>query len=203
MLTAPGRASLLAQTLRDLHRTDWVAPVCVYQDLAVAQPVENRVVAAARGLLEHAVGCGAQFILFLEDDLRFNRHLAHNLSTWSPLHDVTSTDFFVASLYDPGIRALEYCRSDDYFLADPGCAYGSQALVMSVPSVRDILEHWDEENGFHDFRLFRLGARRCPIHYHVPPLVQHVGSPNSVSGVFDCVQEFDPYWIRRETVRVG
>jgi hypothetical protein len=197
ILTTPGRAWLFEQTLRDLYRSEWVPPVCVYQGVDVVQSEGDRVVAGARYVLEHAVGCGAQFIIFLEDDLRFNRYLAHNLRTWLPLQNVAPTDFFVASLYDPGVRALEYCHDDGYFVADPECAYGSQALVLSVPSARDILAHWDEESGFHDFRLFRLGARRCPIHYHIPPLVQHVGSPISASRVIHCVAEFDPYWMRR------
>lgn len=203
MLSAPQRVVLLRQTLRDLGRTDWAEPPRVYEDIDVSRPLQDRVVTAAYGLVRRALACHNDFILFLEDDLRFNRHLRCNLQFWSPLREIGPNEFFLASLYDPGVRAVEYHRHECYFIADPTSAYGSQALLLSSRTAQYILAHWHEENGFHDFRMFRLAARHCPIHYHVPSLVQHLGCANSVGGFFHCAQEFDPNWRVRQRLEMS
>jgi hypothetical protein len=194
MLSTSGRAGLRRQTISDLAGTDWgrLPKVC----LAAGGPrrPHELATAGALALLRTAVDEQCDFILFLEDDLRFNRHLRGNLRRWRPLRRASGHDFFPASLYDPGVRAERYHRDHAYFVADPACAYGSQALLLSARTAQYLIESWHTEQGLHDFRIFGLAARQSRIHYHFPTLVQHTGSPNSASGLFHAAPDFDPNW---------
>jgi hypothetical protein len=144
------------------------------------------------------------FILFMEDDIVFNRHLRHNLEHWAPLrHAERGTRsvepwetqpgpvFFFASLYDCTIRELERHDKRNYFIADPEAVYGSQCYVLSVALAEYIVEHWWEVPGMQDIKMSRLAARRCPIHYHTPSLVQHVGVVSAWGGRFHDTKDFN------------
>lgn len=195
MLSTPARADLRSRTISALGETDWGRPPQVCFGVGdPGRPIEHAA-AGALALLQTAVHRQYDFILFLEDDLRFNRHLRVNLRRWRPLRSVGRRDFFIASLYDPGVRAEDYHRNHDYFVADTACAYGSQALLLSARTTQYLVKHWHTEQGLHDLRIFRLAARNSRIHYHFPSLIQHMGSPNSASGLYHAAQEFDPKWI--------
>ena len=75
------RRAVRDETLADLRATDWGADVVVVVDQARA-PDQPKVRATdnARETLERAAQRDrGDLILFLEDDLAFNRHLRHNL----------------------------------------------------------------------------------------------------------------------------
>jgi len=47
--------------------------------------------------------------------------------------------------------------------------------VVSTNLVEYMVLHWWEVPGMQDIKMSRLAARLCPLHYHMPSLVQHVG----------------------------
>src|SRR6202008_723387 len=92
-------------------------------------------------LLQGASANGSQMVLFLEDDLDFNRHLRHNLCNWYPLTRMRMSSHFFASLYNPNVPPLVRSPQYSFFVADPNSVYGSQAFLMSVNTARYIAEH--------------------------------------------------------------
>ncbi len=141
----------------------------------------------------------ADVIVFCEDDIIFNRYLRHNLERWKVLadglfnrrehrghrdgtHGTDGTDdgpngqFFFGSLYDPNVCELEAFPEKHYFVANPEAVYGSQCFVMSRAMAEYFIAHWWEVAGMQDIKMSRLAARVTSIFYHMPSLVQHVGT---------------------------
>lgn len=183
------------ETLADLRATDWDADVVVVVDQARA-PGQPKVRATdnARETLEHAAQCDrGDLILFLEDDLAFNRHLRHNLLHWPPIAGLGPDDHFCGSLYDPDVGSLDPALDGDTWrIADPALPYGSQAVLLARPTVHWILDHWRAQRGLGDLRIFRLAAAVAPIHYHRPSLVQHRPVASGWGGVAHRTESFDP-----------
>jgi hypothetical protein len=48
--------------------------------------------------------------------------------------------------------------------------------------------------GMQDIRMSRLAGRKCPLFYHTPSLVQHVGERSTWGGSFHWAQDFSPDW---------
>src|SRR5205807_474097 len=84
IITCPERQEILQQTLADLRSTDWREVPQIEVDQSPAERKQERIVQTARQMLTRAVASGAAYILYLEDDLIFNRHLRHNLEHWWP-----------------------------------------------------------------------------------------------------------------------
>src|SRR5688572_19319434 len=94
MITCPDREKVCQQTLENLAATDWPAENRVLLSMDSSQ-AERRQERQEQNSL-HALRLGLQFIaekfskpeqarsyiLFLEDDLEFNAHLYHNLTSW-------------------------------------------------------------------------------------------------------------------------
>lgn len=194
MLSCEARSATREATLARLGGTDWGDAVSVVLDPTAEGRGQDRQEQASRRLLEQAVADGAEVVLFLEDDLDFNRHLGHNLGSWHPLQSMAADGHFFASLYGPNVRAL--WRDDDrhYYVAEPECVYGSQAFLLSAETVRWALSHWDEVPGMQDIKMSRLAARVTPIYYHVPSLVQHVGTQSTWGGPFHWAPDFSADW---------
>jgi hypothetical protein len=105
MLTCNRRRETLGQTVSRLRQTDWgEPPVVIWDSMAIearglrCDRPQSRQEMASRFVLETALG-GArlEYLLFLEDDLDFNRHLRHNLEAWKPLAEGLAT---YATLYN-------------------------------------------------------------------------------------------------------
>ena len=142
--------------------------------------------------LQRALATEPDYVLFLEDDLDFNRHFWHNLQRWPPLRRGEVT---LASFYNPGVRELACDVAGHATAVDPRSVFGSQAFLLSRPAVRYALRHWDKENGPPDIKLPRLLSRLGqPILYHCPSLVQHVGRRSTWGGHFHEAVDFDRRW---------
>ena len=174
ILTCPERKELLAQTMANLMATDWGVEPTIVLDMNTHHDKRERMTLTCRRLLTEALAKPWEYLLFLEDDLQFNRYFRHNLETWAPL---AAGDLMLGSLYRP-----------DHVVVSPtgeakvNTVYGSQAFVMSRACVTFVLSQWDTEEGMQDIRLSRLAARLGPVLYHLPSIVQHVGRLSAWTG---------------------
>ena len=192
------RAVLRAQTLAGLRGTDWRDEVTVVLDTSTAVRKQERVTETALRLVHLALAqTDWDYLLFLEDDLAFNRHLRHNLLSWRPLQQ---GGVQLAGLYNPGVRSLRDLNSLHYFVADPNAVYGSQAFLIERGCARFLVDHFHEVEGMQDIRFPLLAARRGPIFYHAPSLVQHVGVESVWGGPFHQAADFDPEFRNRGKV---
>ena len=195
MQSCPARKRVLGETLADLATTDWGAPPIIEVDgAATGSPVLNQRMLARR-ILEQAVRGGADFVLLLEDDLEFNYNLSWNVNRWFPFRSTNRSDYFFASLFNPGIRFRNLVREMAYAEAEPASVHGSQALLMSHGMARYLVNCWGVESAAHvDLRLHLLAARVCPIVYHVPSLIQHRRTASTWGGPFQEAADFDRTW---------
>ncbi|MCI0743093.1 MAG: hypothetical protein L0Y72_29030 [Gemmataceae bacterium] len=189
MLSCPERAAIREQTLANLKETDWQDDVTVILDQQSSADSRERMTLNARRLLESALAAsGWDYLLFLEDDLDFNRHLRHNLLHWRPIGERAVQ---LASLYNPSIRSRFEMFSFHYSLADPEAVYGSQAFLIERGCVDYIADHFDEVPALHDIKFSRLASRLGPVFYHCPSLVQHVGVPSTWNGRAHWANDFE------------
>jgi hypothetical protein len=194
ILSCPDRQQLRLQTLVNLRSTDWNEEPEIEIDQTTCERRQERQERTALCLLQRAVDEGSEYILFLEDDLDFNLHLRRNLQSWYPLAKTPSRLHFFASLYNPNIRSLAQSPPHAYFVADPNAVYGSQAFLLSLITARYITEHWGDVVGMQDIKMSRLAARQCPLYYHTPSLVQHVGVESAWGGGFHSAADFSRDW---------
>jgi hypothetical protein len=194
ILSCPERETLRSQTLKALAATDWGAPARVELDSATSGNRQERQSQAALRLLQHSLDEKPDFILFLEDDLVFNHHLRHNLTHWQPFTLASADEPFFASLYNPNISRLESHAALAFFIARPEAVYGSQAMLLSLSTAKDIVAHWEDVSGMQDIKISRLAARKCPLYYHTPSLVQHVGKRSVWGGQFHTANDFQESW---------
>lgn len=194
ILSCPDREKLRNQTLANLSATDWGAPAMVEVDQTTYERRQERQTTTALRLLQRAVLDGPQFFLFLEDDLDFNCHLRYNLEHWYPMRHVAANAQFFASIYNPGVRALDRDHELAFFTADPNSVYGSQAFLLSRATARYIVENWESQIGMQDIKMSRLAARVTPIYYHTPSLVQHIGVESAWGGPFHRTFDFQREW---------
>jgi hypothetical protein len=191
IVTCPERAEMFAQTLARFQSTDWGDPPFVQMDTAVSGDRRMRQTKNVWEALEWFLQTSdADFALLLEDDLDFNRLLRWNLERWSPM---VNTWLHLGSLYNPNIR----CVSDggDYFTADPGACYGSQAYVVSRVGASLSLRDWDKVVGMQDIKITRIVASAGhTLYYHRPSLVQHIGTESCWGGGFHNASDFSETW---------
>jgi hypothetical protein len=130
------------------------------------------------------------FVLFLEDDLVFNRNMVRNLENWAPLR---SRNVTLASLYNPTVIQQMTCKEEHWFIARPEDVYGSQAFVLSPELVFYCVAHWWDVPGMQDIKISRLAGRLGrPIFYHTPSLVQHRSVPSVWGGHIHYAKDFAP-----------
>jgi hypothetical protein len=194
LLSCPERQAIRSQTLQNLQDTDWNEAPRLVLDQSTASSRQERQEITAMRLMKQAVAEGSELILFLEDDLQFNRHLRHNLEGWPPLRSYQPGDFFFGSLYNPGVSELDRYPQLDFFLADPQSVYGSQAIVLSRATAEHVIAHWGEVLGMQDIKFSRLAAQRSSLFYHLPSLVQHTGVHSVWGGAFHTAGDFQVDW---------
>jgi len=193
MISCPKRERLREQTLSSLQQTDWgKRPVLVQVDAERrGNPKESQTICAFAAL-QAGLATDADYLLFLEDDLQFNRQLWHNLQSWPPLRD---RRLGLGGLYNPGLRELACDAATHSRIISASCIFGSQAFLLSRKTLRYILKNWNRVKGMQDIRISRLAGRLgVPILYHAPSLVQHVGKESVSGGWFHQAGDFDPDW---------
>lgn len=194
MLSCPARDRVRALTLERLAATDWDSHTVVVLDDGLADRPQERQTRAALRLLETAAYDRVAFVLFLEDDLDFSRHLRHNLEHWQPLRVADPDGHFLASLYDPGVAAKAWDAGSAFSVAHPELVYGSQALLASRGTVERVLAGWGTVPGMQDIKISRLAAAEGPILYHRPSLVQHADVSSTWGGPDHRARDFDSTW---------
>ena len=198
MMSCRARERVRAQTLARLAATDWDAEPIVVLDDELEQRPQARQERTARLLLEQAAALCAGFVLFLEDDLDFNRHIRHNLGHWEPLIGADPDEHLLAWLYDPGIAGTLHDPAGAYSVAQPECIYGSQGLLLSRATVDRVLAGWHSVPGMQDIKISRLAAAEGPVLQHRPSLVQHVTGPSTWGGSAHVARDFAADWRARE-----
>jgi ADP-heptose:LPS heptosyltransferase len=193
MISCPERTDVLRKTLKNLARTDWgTASVHVQMDAETGEDHQDRQMKTALRALQWSLDASADYVLFLEDDLAFNRHLRHNLERWKPLRN---GDFALAGLYNPNLRESAYDLQNEAVVVAPDSVFGSQAFVISKAAVSHVVRRWNQVEGMQDIKISRLAGRlKYPVLYHCPSLIQHVGKSSVWGGVFHQARDFDAFW---------
>jgi hypothetical protein len=188
-----------AETVDDLLQTDWGSPPVVVIDESTASRKLERINDTGLRLLRRVVDEADgddDVILFCEDDVAFNRSLRHNVERWAPVIERRADGHLFGSLYNPNVVALPTDGASTT-VADPRRFYGSQGLVMSVTTVRSLVEQWDDGHGPFDLRISRLAARWSPLWYHHPSLVQHRPVESTWGGAPHSAVDFSADWRAR------
>jgi hypothetical protein len=193
MISCRERDRVRRHTLENLAKTDWGdVPLHIhFDDPGLGTPIQRQVQSSYIAL-KKSLGYRADYILFLEDDLDFNRHIRHNLSSWGPVRRGTVT---LASLYNPRLRERACDLRSNARIIDPNSVFGSQAFLLSKEAVEYVVRGWDDVPGAQDVKMSRLvGRLGNPIFYHAPSLVQHVGNRSTWGAGFHQAFDFDPAW---------
>jgi hypothetical protein len=193
MISCRERDELRHRTLKNLAKTDWGdLPLHIHLDNPADGDFQQRQVQSSYAALRKGLDCRADYILFLEDDLDFNRHIRHNLSRWVPIQRGAVT---LAGLYNPRIGAKACDLRSHARIVDPKEVYGSQALLLAKDTAAYVVRRWHEVVGLQDIKMSRLAGRlRKPVFYHAPSLVQHIGKRSTWCGPFHQAFDFDPAW---------
>ena len=194
MLSCRERALVRRETIERLRATDWGELPHVVLDPAPCERPQERQSRNARSLVARAIADGSDFVLFLEDDLAFNRYLRRNLELWEPLVGTRPGAHFFGSLYNPGVRELKREAGQAFFVADPDAVYGSQAFVVSLATARHLERCWDDVIGMQDIKMSRLASQVGSIYYHVPSLVQHVAVGSVWGGGYHSACDYEEEW---------
>jgi hypothetical protein len=195
MYTCPERRTVWEETMGRWRLTDWGEDPVVVVDDGSGPPSQVRHVATARRMFALAGEQDVDYCLFLEDDLLFNLHIAHNLAHWTPVLDGS---LWMGTLYKPGLFPVLNAPGDSWdahaHRLALGGYYGSQAIVLSRAAVAMALREWDEP-GLLDLKLAGIAARhRAEVVLHTPSLVQQI----PVASVCGCAEHrannFDPFF---------
>ena len=193
MISCPQRKQLRQRTLANLAGTDWGdEPIHLEIDQGEGDDHRRKQTLCSYWALRRSLDGSADYILFLEDDLEFNRHFRHNLHQWAPVKNGAVT---LAGLYNPSLRESACDLRVHARIVAPRSVFGSQALLLSRRTVAYIVRHWNQVTGMQDIKISRLAGRlKNPIYYHVPSLVQHVGTRSIWGGTFHRAMDFDREW---------
>lgn len=194
MISCDERENIRNETLDSLKSTDWAWDINVILDKDYVGPeVTNkteRQTLAAYYALEKAIEKPEPWIVFMEDDLIFNKYIAHNIKNWEP---IKNNILNLGSLYTPSGNRCSVEDGFYWYKADCLRLYGSQFYIMSRLAAQWTVDHWYKEIGMQDIKITRL-ARGKPIYYHSPSLVQHRSVPSVWGGASHTSQDFDEYW---------
>ena len=193
MISCPEREQLRQQTLANLARTDWDGqPVSVEMDESHGDDDQEKQARCAWLALRKALEAPSDYILLLEDDLDFNRHIRHNLLRWRAVQRGVAA---LASLYNPGVQEAAFDFQNRARIVRPECLFGSQALLLSRAMTEHVVRHWRGVRGMQHTRISRLaGQLKMPLLYHAPSLVEHTGDESVKGGHSEEAMDFDPDW---------
>ena len=193
MVSCAGRKQWREQTLANFARTDWGdSPFHLHIDDSDENDFSQRrdqcTYLALRGSLKRA----ADYVLLLEDDLDFNRHIQHNLNRWNPLNNGTVA---LAGLFNPRVRELAADLKNNARIVDPKSIFGSQAFLIAKKTVARLVRRWGKGGDLRPSGICRVAAGLPhPVFYHAPSLVQHIGKPSAPGMGFLQAIDFHPNW---------
>jgi hypothetical protein len=194
----------LRLTLEDFRQSDWGEEPIVLMQPDDWPPGKESASRNYRRILEHAYEDGCDFALILEDDVRVNRRLRHNLTTL-PLVRRDQCDYL--SLFLPDLIDRPWQRQErhlGYRLAKPLYAgpnrlwerhriWGSQAYLLSRRFLGAALERWDRLREGQDARVLSVcGELRLPLWYTYPCLVEHAPLTSAFATPAARAPDFDP-----------
>lgn len=201
--TVPGREQALQATRASLARAGVQHPVVVCQD---PQETKRHNLIKTLTYLDMS---GASWVLRLEDDVLVNKHLLHNICTWSAPHQ---QNFGAGWLWRnaglaqsrTGIEVTQH----GWVRTEPDLA-GAQGILLPrriIPQlVMGIRDRWAETDGAQDKAITRtLFYKGLRVYIHDPPLVEHnVTFPSTLAPERPVIHalhlagDFDANWRRQ------
>jgi hypothetical protein len=193
MISCRERDPVRRQTLAHLARTDWAdRPVHVQMDARWTDDRMENITHTAWQAFHAVLQSPADYVLYLEDDLEFNRHLHHNLLSWER---VRARQLTLATLYNAGFAEIGWEIPPRAFAFDARHLMGAQAVLLARSTVEFLLQHWFEGPMPIDLKMGALAARlNRPVFCHTPSLVQHVGRRSIWGGGYHRAWDFDQEW---------
>jgi hypothetical protein len=193
MITCEERGETRRATLASLATTDWPdLPLQVQVDPERRGDRRERISRQVFRVMQQFLDQSAHYLLLLEDDLVFNRHLRHNLEHWRPFRE---RDITLGGLYNPGLREIAFDLAGQALAVAPHDAFGTQALLLSRPTVTHATAEWGSLSAPADLRLMHLaGTLGRPLYYHAPSLIQHRQQASLSGGRAHEARDFDPDW---------
>jgi len=193
IISAAKREDMRQRTLENWARTDWreAIPTVHLDETDNVRECKSPGDAAYRALTD-SLECNADYLLLMDDDLDFNRHIRRNLLSWKPIKDNCVT---LASLYNPSVRESACDVRNNARLVESQAVFDGKAFLISKEFAHYLVRHWKNASGRQDFKISRLAGRlKKPILYHAPSLVQRVEHPAFASENLRCAMDFDPVW---------
>jgi len=194
MISCRERDHIREETLTNLKSTDWEWDVNIiidkdYVETSVTDKKERQALASYHAL-KQALSKPDPWIVFMEDDLIFNKHIAYNIKNWYPIE---CNVLNLGSLYTPSNNRCSVEDGKYWYKADYLRLYGSQFYIMSRLATSWAVDHWHSEIGMQDIKITRL-SRGKEIYYHSPSLVQHRPVSSVWGGVSHQASDFDEDW---------
>jgi len=188
LMTCPARAEVLDKTLTSFKATDWPEEPRIITDTSTVADPKTRMTATALRLMQDALSETWDYLLFLEDDVEFNKYLHHNLTNWLPVRYNFVT---LATLYSAASSGM--LAGQNFFVRLASDHGGSQALLLCRKLAEDVVASWNSfADEMQDLRIGGTASRINPMIYVFSPnLVQHRpqgstwGGPAHASPTFD------------------
>ena len=188
--TCAGREESLARTLASIQASDiGIDPVVCDDRDAIERrgfpPPANNLLRSALNqlwMMQRFLASEHEWLLLFEDDVLVNRHIRHNVETWSTVVDDTLT---VGTLFHaPRISAMPV-RPDAAEVYVTRNYYGSQALLAEREIVRlcarDTEKRWSHRAV--DWGLTMAATRYGgKVMLHIPALVAHQPGTSAWAG---------------------
>ena len=185
IVTYPANRDSLDLTLASLRESDWGEEPTIIDQPADWTPGGPSAPANYKRALEAAAASDGDFALILEDDVRVNKHLRHNLLAL-PLVQRDQCDYL--SLFIPDLFADPWERHETalgYRLAKPRYGgpdrlwekhrvWGVQGILFSRRLLLETIARWDRLPGVQDARVLGVcGELGVPLYYSSPCWVDH------------------------------
>jgi ADP-heptose:LPS heptosyltransferase len=179
-----GNEAELRRTRENLACTDWNGSPVHAMCGAVDGPNP------LKALFDEALSGPVDFLLLLQGELIFNRHLFHNLSHWKPTR---SRQAAISSLYNPDVAEFACDFKNNARVTRRFKPPGKEAILLSAEAARFLRSRAGFIKKPDDLNLTVLARKlKQPVVFHAPSLVQR-GDMNATSE-FDPAFDFDLDW---------